>query len=167
MVKIYQKIHKFCDVISYFNTRRWYFTNTNVMVSPYYILILSKDISHLETLLNAGPLEEIGHKRQTNILLWHEWPWLGQLHTRVYVWHAAVSDERWSLDHSRRHQTNEKVSFVMIWLKVRCFLKHFLHLSFQTQSPAFHCRLRFKCLFGVLTLHNALQILLNIFYVKK
>lgn len=33
MVKIYQKIHKFCDVISYFNTRRWYFTNTNVMVS--------------------------------------------------------------------------------------------------------------------------------------
>uniref|UniRef100_A0A336L0D6 Fatty acyl-CoA reductase n=1 Tax=Culicoides sonorensis TaxID=179676 RepID=A0A336L0D6_CULSO len=31
MVKIYQKIHKFCDVISYFNTRRWYFTNSNVM----------------------------------------------------------------------------------------------------------------------------------------
>lgn len=30
MVKIYQKIHKFCDVISYFNTRKWYFTNTNV-----------------------------------------------------------------------------------------------------------------------------------------
>lgn len=30
MVKIYQKIHRFCDAISHFNTNRWYWKNDNV-----------------------------------------------------------------------------------------------------------------------------------------
>lgn len=30
MLRIYKKIHKFSDVISYFTTKRWYFTNANV-----------------------------------------------------------------------------------------------------------------------------------------
>lgn len=30
MMRIYKKIHKFCDVIGYFTTSRWYFSNTNV-----------------------------------------------------------------------------------------------------------------------------------------
>lgn len=32
MIKIYKKIHNFCDIMSYFNTRPWYFTNDNVKV---------------------------------------------------------------------------------------------------------------------------------------
>lgn len=30
MLQIYRKIHKFCDVIKYFSSNRWNFTNTNV-----------------------------------------------------------------------------------------------------------------------------------------
>ncbi|XP_037041771.1 fatty acyl-CoA reductase wat [Bradysia coprophila] len=30
MMRIYKKIHKFCEVIGYFTTQRWYFANTNV-----------------------------------------------------------------------------------------------------------------------------------------
>jgi fatty acyl-CoA reductase len=30
LLKIYKKINKFCDVISYFSTRDWKFTNKNV-----------------------------------------------------------------------------------------------------------------------------------------
>ena len=29
MMQIYKKIHKFCEVIYYFTTCRWYFTNHN------------------------------------------------------------------------------------------------------------------------------------------
>lgn len=30
MMRIYKKIHKFCEVIGYFTTQRWYFANANV-----------------------------------------------------------------------------------------------------------------------------------------
>jgi fatty acyl-CoA reductase len=30
LLKIYKKINKFCDVLSYFSTREWKFTNKNV-----------------------------------------------------------------------------------------------------------------------------------------
>lgn len=30
MLRIYKKIHKFCDVLAYFTIKRWYFVNKNV-----------------------------------------------------------------------------------------------------------------------------------------
>lgn len=42
MLKIYKKIHKFCDVITYFTSRKWYFNNDNVKVSLKKILYLPR-----------------------------------------------------------------------------------------------------------------------------
>lgn len=43
MLDTYRKIHKLCDVLSYFTNRTWKFTNHNVQVNN-----LNRSLAHLE-----------------------------------------------------------------------------------------------------------------------
>lgn len=38
MIKVYKKVHKFCDVLGYFATKQWTFESDNVKVTSLYFL---------------------------------------------------------------------------------------------------------------------------------
>lgn len=57
MLQIYKKIHKFCDVLSYFTNTKFVFTNNNVMVSLFWAIVLKYVILRFTVLELMGEIK--------------------------------------------------------------------------------------------------------------
>jgi fatty acyl-CoA reductase len=78
MLKLYQKIHKFTDVLAYFTTQQWTFSNDNVQ----------------NLWKNMSPEDKHLFKFDITLVEWKEIIFRGTKGIKLYMWNEPILVEK-------------------------------------------------------------------------